>query len=108
MKKIKDIKNLKSKLLLTFGYLLCIAVLYKLGASCIFEAIFNIPCIGCGMTRALLSAVKFDFVSAFLYHKMFWSVPILYLYFLFDGKLFGNKLLNRVVFICIAAGFVVF
>lgn len=108
MKKLKNIKNIKTKLAVTLGYLLCVAFLYKLGASCVFETVLHIPCPGCGMTRAILSAIKFDFVSAFHYHKMFWSVPILYLYFLFDGKLFTNKLLNRTVFILIAAGFIVF
>lgn len=108
MKKLKNIKNIKTKLVFTLGYLLCIAVLYKLGAPCVFETVLHIPCPGCGMTRAIISAMKLDFISAFHYHKMFWSVPILYLYFLFDGKLFTNKLINRTVFIFIAAGFIVF
>lgn len=104
---MKRIKDIKSKLLLTLGYLGCITILYNLGVPCIFQTVFKVPCMGCGVTRALLSVLDFDFVSAFHYHKMFWAVPILYLYFLFDGKLFENKVLNKALFIGIAVGFIV-
>ena len=104
---MKRIKDIKAKILLTLGYLLCIGVLYLFRVNCFFDTIFNIPCIGCGMTRALTAALKFDFAAAFGYHKMFWSLPLLYLYFLFDGKLLKNKILNKALFIFIAAGFIV-
>lgn len=102
---MKKIYDLPKKILFTAFYLALLFVLYKLGASCIFLRFLHIPCPGCGMTRALISVLHFDFSGAFGYHFMFWTAPVLYLYFLFDGKLFKNKKLNKTVFILIAVGF---
>ena len=57
------------------------------------------------MTRAVLSAIKLDFAAAFSYHPMFWSIPVLYLYFLFNGKVFNKKTLDIGILIFIAVGF---
>jgi len=38
-------------------------------------------------------------------HSMFWSVPILLLYYLFDGHLFPKKWINTVILSLIALGF---
>lgn len=99
------IKDLKEKLIITFLFLFIILVAYNLNFSCIYRQFLNFPCPGCGMTRAFLSSLKLDFVKAFDFHPMFWSVPILYLYFLFDGKVFKNKKINMIIFILIAIGF---
>ena len=45
--------------------------------------------------------------AAFSEHAMFWSVPLLYLYILADGRLFKNTLLNYGVLIAIGVGFLV-
>lgn len=99
------IKNPAQKIIFTFLYLALLFVLYKIGASCIFLRFLHFPCPGCGITRALISAFRFDFVSAFKSHSMFWSIPVLYLYFLFDGNLFKNPKVNKTIFILIATGF---
>ena len=57
------------------------------------------------MTRAISSAIQFDFISAFSYHPMFFSIPILYLYFLLDDGLFKSKNVNRVILTLIGIGF---
>lgn len=57
------------------------------------------------MTRAIISAIKLDFVTAFAFHSMFWSLPILILCFLYDGRLFNNRKLNSAVIAAIASGF---
>lgn len=95
------------KLLFTAAYLGLLCVFYYFEIQCFFLTLFNLPCPGCGMSRALLSALRLDFRSAFDYHLMFWSVPLLYAYFLLDGRLFGNKLINRAVFILIISGFII-
>ena len=97
--------SIKSKLLVIAVVTAFIAVLYLFKTTCPIMALLGFPCPGCGMTRALLSVFKFDFVSAFHYHAMFWSMPLLYLYFLFDGNLFRNKKVNKTVFILIVVGF---
>ena len=100
------ITNLKEKLVAIAAVVAAVIILWLFKVPCIFKALFDIECIGCGMTRAFLSAMKLDFVSAFYYHKMFWSLPILALYFLFDGKLFKNKFINITVVLLIGLGFI--
>lgn len=97
--------NLKGKLLATFIYivLLCVFWLFKL--PCFFQSIFGLPCPGCGMSRALFSLIRLDIVSAFKFHPLFWSVPIFYLYFIFDFNVTGKKYLDRAVIFLIALGF---
>ncbi len=59
------------------------------------------------MTRAVIALLSLDFKTAIYYHPMVFSLPILFLYFLFDGNLFKNKVLNRVVIAAIFVGFLV-
>ena len=102
MKKIKEINN---KILLTLLYGLILLVFWYFDIPCLFKHFFGIDCIGCGMTRAILSALKFDFKAAFTYHSMFWSMPLLYIYFLFDGRVIGKKSFDIVVLSSVLIGF---
>lgn len=103
MRKIKELKN---KLILTFLYTIILIIFRLLKVPCIFKHFLGIECIGCGMTRAVLSALNFDFKTAFMYHSMFWSLPILYIYFLYDGNIIGKKALDALVLIIILIGFI--
>lgn len=105
MKKLREIRDLKVKIIITVSYFLILAVLYHFHATCIFRRFLSFPCPGCGMTKAWLAVLQFDFAAAFNHHFMFWSMPILYLYFLFDGRFLKNAKLNKAVFILIAVGF---
>lgn len=76
---------------------------------CPFLYFFGIPCPGCGMTRALLSAVRFDFREAFYYHPLFGVVIVFIIYMLLKctGKIkvsreAENKLLLAVSMLFIA------
>ena len=100
-------KNLKYKLFITLIVFIFAFILYISPLSCPFLSLTGIPCLGCGMTRALISVLRLDFKSAFSYHFMFWSIPILYLAFLRDGKLFENRLLNILFYIFILIGFLI-
>lgn len=102
-----QIKRLKEKLLITTAVLLYAVILYISPISCIFNEIFGIPCPGCGMTRAWLSVLRLDFYKAFSYHLMFWVLPVLYLCFLKDGKLFKSRHLNTCFYILIIIGFTI-
>ncbi|MCH5300593.1 MAG: DUF2752 domain-containing protein [Ruminococcus sp.] len=101
------IKNLRIKLIATAGAAVVIIFCYIFDISCIFLTLFGFPCISCGMTRAWLAALRFDFFAAFAFHPMFWAIPILYLYILFDAKLFKNKIINWTTFGLIAVGFLI-
>ncbi|MBR5773714.1 MAG: DUF2752 domain-containing protein [Clostridia bacterium] len=102
--KIKEIKN---KLIITFGLLSGVALLWCFDVPCPFVHFLNIECFGCGMTRAIVCALKGEFGAAFSHHAMFWSTPMLYVYFLFDGRVIGRKIADIIVLGAIAAGFVI-
>lgn len=97
----------RGKLLLTAVVLAVLAVGSALGFGCPILNVLGVPCPGCGMTRALLNALRLDFSAAFAYHPMFWSVPVLYGYFLTDGRLLKHRLLNALTAAVIGAGFAV-
>ncbi|MBQ3573415.1 MAG: DUF2752 domain-containing protein [Clostridia bacterium] len=81
--------------------------LYFSGVRCVWDYLFGIECPGCGMTRAYLALFRLDFKSAFEHHPMFWSVPIIFLCILFDGKIFKNKVLNYLLISAIGCGFLI-
>ncbi len=99
------IKNITKKLLITGIILLFCAFCFITRINCPILTLTGVRCLGCGMTRAMLSALKFDFAAAFSYHIMFPAVPLLYLCFIFDGKLFKNKKLNILLYVVLLIGF---
>lgn len=94
------------KLIFIFCYLGIISVLYYFRVPCVIDYLFHIPCPGCGMTRAVISAINFDFIAAFGFHPMFWSVPVIFLYLIADGNLFGKKA-EKIIIFSILSGFLI-
>lgn len=74
---------------------------------CGLRRVFGVPCISCGMSRAWLAVLRLDFGAAFFYHPMFWSIPLLILYAIFDGRLLKRRKWDTVLLGLILAGFVV-
>lgn len=101
------IKYKKQKIFIAFVYTITATIFYIFDLPCVFVALFGINCPGCGMTRAWLSVLRFDFISAFKFHPMFWSMPIVAYYLIFDGMFAKNKKLITTILIIIAIGFVV-
>ena len=64
------------------------------GRGCLIRELTGIPCPGCGMSRAWFAALRLDLGAAFSLHPMFWSVPVLLGYCVFDGRIFRNNWLN--------------
>ena len=95
----------KDKLTLTGTILFVVAAMYVFQIGCPIRRITGYPCFGCGMTRAVISLLKLDFSAAFQYHAMVWSVPLLYLLFLVDGKLFRRQWMNILLYVLLGAGF---
>ena len=52
------------------------AVMIAWGLPCPIKYMTGISCAGCGMTRAVLSAIGGEFSRAFYYHPLWFLVPI--------------------------------
>ena len=73
------------KELLGFGTIVLAMILIRIitGISCPIWYLFGIPCFGCGMTRATMSLLHFNFAQALSYHPLVFLMPIflsLYIY----------------------------
>ena len=68
-------KKFKELFTLLFGFAIYVLFLNLSGIHCPIKFITDISCPGCGMTRAVISAVKLDFKSAFYYNPM-WCVTL--------------------------------
>lgn len=53
-------------------------------AGCPIKFITGVSCPGCGMTRAVLSALRLDFHMAFYYHPLFLLAPVMFVLFIFQ------------------------
>ncbi len=67
------------------------ALLDRFDITCVFLALFRIPCPGCGMTRALASLLKLDFYRAAQHNVVIFFMPyvVAYLMFEFRHKIHG-------------------
>lgn len=96
------------KKLLLLGALCGLLALWVIGdLPCLFRHMTGIPCPGCGLSRAWLSALRLELSAAVHHHPMFWSIPVLAVYYLRDGRLFRNRKLNLWIFLLTAAGWLV-
>ena len=102
---IMKITNKKDKLITCIGAAVMVALMYFLKIPCLFKWLFHIECPGCGITRACLSVLRLDFASAFEFNPMFWSVPILFVLYLLDGKIFNREWIGNVLYALIFSGF---
>ena len=100
-------KRLGIKLLILGVCSLLLLIWLYIDGFCPIRRLVGIPCPTCGMSRAWLAALRLDLVSAFRFHPMFWSVPILILFPMYDGHLFSKEKRNGLVlFLLLAAYFV--
>ena len=104
---VKKITNIKTKLVVTLGFVLVVMLLYYFDIGCMVRRIIGVPCMGCGLTRAWLAAFRLDFAAAFGYHHLFFLIPYIYLWLIFDFQLLPWKKLDYTVIGLILAAFVV-
>ena len=72
MKKSKQI--IKRTLFWLFFLSVYVAALYLVGIHCPISSLLGFPCPTCGVTRALLSLLRFDFRASLSYHPL--AVPL--------------------------------
>ena len=99
------VAHLRGKLALTAAMLAYVGLVYLLPFTCPILYITGIHCPGCGLTRAWLAALQGAFGRAFAYHPLFWAVPLLYLFFWKDGRVFAQPRYNRLALTAIGLGF---
>lgn len=73
----RSLKQYKSLVLFLACAGLLVLVLRLLNGFCMLRTLTGIPCPGCGMTRAVLSALHGDFGAAFAYHPLWVTLPLL-------------------------------
>jgi hypothetical protein len=79
--------------------------LVLLDTPCLFRRWTGIPCPTCGISRAWLAAFRLDPATAFYYHPMFWSVPVLAMVYILDGCPFPGKTASKALYLLILIGF---
>lgn len=95
MKEYKNkIKNILFFILITIIYIITLKIL---NISCPIKYITGLSCPGCGMTRAVISALQFKFTDAFYYHPLWIIMPpiaiILIILYIKDNKKIFNILI---------------
>lgn len=62
--------------IITLGVLVAYVILaFAIKLPCPIKHLTGIPCAGCGMSRAIVSALTLDFSGAFEYHPLWILVP---------------------------------
>lgn len=95
------------KLAAFLALLVFIRLFVKSGIGCVWQHFFGIPCPGCGTTRAAIALLRGDFAAMLRYNFMLPSLPILFLYVIFDGQIFKNKSVDYLILSIIAVGFII-
>ena len=67
---LKKIKGIGLLLLPILFYFIPVSKLNGQHTICLFKNITGYECYGCGMTRAVLSVLHFDFHTAFCYNRL--------------------------------------
>lgn len=99
--------KVKDKIFFTVLLISIVVAYYIFSITCPIYSITGMPCLGCGMTRAWKSVLKLEFVEAFKYHSMFWSVPVVYMMIVFDIDKHLPKKFVKFIYIFILVGFFV-
>ena len=73
---LKRLWNERKSYIIAFAAIFTfVFIMWMLNIPCPIKHVTGISCAGCGMSRAILSALKLDFSSAFAYHPL-WVVVI--------------------------------
>lgn len=97
--------SIKSFLIPVTAIIIIYAVFHFAGIGCPIKYLTGISCAGCGMTRALMHALKFDLEAAFYYHPLWMLTPVLIGLILFKQRL--DKKVFTIILSVIIAFFII-
>lgn len=92
-------KNSNIIIMLITGLLILAA--YVLGIGCPIKYMTGISCPGCGMTRAVVECIHLDFINAWYYHPLFFTLPLIIIV-LFLGERIPSRIRKTMMIACIA------
>ncbi len=78
--------NIGLALIVIIYFAVMLPIMSKLNIPCFFRYFFDLYCPGCGMTRAIISVFKLDFLSALYYNPLVFAIPYIASYILFNFK----------------------
>ena len=84
--------------------LLLYSIMFGFGITCPIKYLTGLSCPGCGMTRAILCLLRFDFSGAWFYHPLVFALPIFALAYIFFAVK-RNKKAQNITLIVIATVF---
>lgn len=82
----KKYRNWLMALIITVYFSAILPIMNYFNIPCVFLHFFGIYCPGCGMTRALLSVLRLDFLSALYYNPLVFALPYVILYIICNFK----------------------
>lgn len=80
------------------------AIFHFVGIGCPIKFVTGISCLGCGMTRAWLSVLRFDFAAAFYYHPLYMLPPVAAIVYLAKSKI--NIKIYKIIMLTIVIAFI--
>lgn len=80
----------KWKLLIIFGIIAIVSIFidrkFHGKSICLFYNTYGVACPSCGMTRSYIALLHGDIHKAFYFHPLFWAVPLLLLFYIWNKK----------------------
>lgn len=97
---IDIITLLKKNSSLILSILLYIIFTALSGIGCPILFFTGVPCLGCGMTRAVICLLKFDFLEAYRLHPLCFLMPVFAGIIMFRDRM-GKRTFNACLFIIV-------
>ena len=89
------LRFIKKNIFFILLFLAYVIVTYCLHINnCLLKLTIGFPCPGCGMTRACISIMKFNFKDAFMYNPVVFLLPFIFWIIIFKERPIIKKIYN--------------